>query len=432
VRQTVQKAKKPHKTNDILTARGTDGRWCKRYKDPNGVWKWWYFRGTEQEALDEWRRVKPDLLAGRQPDAAPADPDSIVTLAKLVNAFLHHKKQLLDSNELSPRTWQGYEAVGKMLVDFFGRHIPAEKLKQDDFQRLRARLASKYGPVALGNRIQVVRMIFRYGFESERLKTPAKFGVEFNKPSAKTLRLARENKGQQVYAADQISALLKAADIQMHAMILLAINGGLGNTDIALLTPEVFDLDGGWLNYRREKTGTPRRIPLWKETVAAVRKVMASRNTAKNPDEAHLLFIGARGTSYVNHTGGHRVAAEFARLRDDVGIKGRVFYDFRRTFQTVAENLSRDKDTVKAIMGHTFSENDMAARYRQGFFDDRLRDVTNHVHSWLYGKHAKGTGSTSQKRSASAHKPKVQQPSPAKRRASAEIAPERMPLRIVG
>src|SRR5262245_53668994 len=130
-------------------------------------------------------------MAGRELDAAPADPDAVVTLAKLTNAFLHYKKQMLDCGELSPRTWQGYEAVGKMLVDFFDRNIAAERLGQDDFQRLRAHLASKHGPVALGNRMQVVRMIFRYGYDSERLKTPAKFGVEFNKPSAKTLRLAQ-------------------------------------------------------------------------------------------------------------------------------------------------------------------------------------------------------------------------------------------------
>jgi len=35
----------------------------------------------------------------------------------------------------------------------------------------------------------------------------------------------------------------------MMAMILLGINGGLGNTDLAMLTPDPFDLDGSWLNY---------------------------------------------------------------------------------------------------------------------------------------------------------------------------------------
>ena len=112
------KTRKSHRTSNTLTLRTSDGRWCKHYKDVSGTWKWFYFRGTEQEALDEWNRVKPDLLAGREPDAAPSDPDVGCTVARLTNAFLHHKKQILDSHELSPRTWQGYEAVGNLLVDF--------------------------------------------------------------------------------------------------------------------------------------------------------------------------------------------------------------------------------------------------------------------------------------------------------------------------
>jgi integrase len=233
-------------------------------------------------------------------------------------------------------------------------------------------------------------MIFRYGYRSKLLAKEAEFGVEFEKPSAKTLRQVRSAKGPQLFAAEQIQALLKAAEPHMQAMILLAINGGLGNTDLALLTSSAFDLDGGWLDYPRPKTGMPRRIPLWPETVAAVRKAIEKRRPAKSEADAKLLFIGARGTSYVNHTGGHRVAAEFARLRDEVGMKDRVFYDLRRTFQTVADNLSRDRDGVKAIMGHAPASGDMSAIYRQGFDDDRLRAIVDHVHGWLFAKPAAG------------------------------------------
>lgn len=86
----------------------------------------------------------------------------------------------------------------------------------------------------------------------------------------------------------------------------------------------------------------------------------------------------------MNHTGGHRVAAEFARPRDDVGIKDRVFYDLHRNFQTVVDNLSRDRDGMKAIMGHAPASGDMSAIYRQGFDDDRLKAIVNIVRGWLY------------------------------------------------
>ena len=45
----------------------------------------------------------------------------------------------------------------------------------------------------------------------------------------------------------------------MRAMILLAVNGGLGNTDGAM--PKALDLRGKWLDYPRGKTGVSRRVP---------------------------------------------------------------------------------------------------------------------------------------------------------------------------
>src|SRR5262249_51199992 len=150
------------------------------------------------------------------------------------------------------------------------------------------------------------------------------------------------------------------------------------------LTPERFDLDAGWLDYPRPKTGVPRRIPLWPETVAAVRTAIETRRQAKDADGADLIFVGARGRSYIATTGGDRVAHKVRQICDAAGVTGRVFYDLRRTFQTVADNLSRDRDGVRAIMGHAPASGDMSALYRQNFDDARLRSITDAVHGWLY------------------------------------------------
>lgn len=383
------KIRKPHKTSDALTARA-DGRWCKHYKTAQGEWRWFYFRGTEQEALDEWNRQKPDLLAGRDPLGPSASAPGGTTISELANKFLHHKKLRLDSKELTLITWKGYEAVAKLLVTEFPRNKPADSLSPPDFQKLRAKLAKEYGPVTLGNRINVVRMIFKYGLKAGLLTKPAEFSVEFDKPSAKALRQAKAAKGERLFKPEQIKKLLKKAEPHMVAMILLAINGGLGNNDLALLTPAAFDFDGAWLDYPRPKTGMPRRVPLWLETFEAVKVAIAKRRKPKDPADANLLFIGAHGSSYVSHTGGHRIAHEFSGLCEDAGVEGRVFYDLRRTFETIADNRSRDRDGVKAIMGHAPASGDMSAVYRQGFDDDRLRSIVDCVHGWLYAKPEEG------------------------------------------
>ena len=75
---------------------------------------------------------------------------------------------------------------------------------------------------------------------------------------------------------------------------------------------------------------------------------------------------------------------EATRIFLKAGIKGRTFYDLRRTFQTVAEG-ARDLTAVQSVMGHAPPANDMSAVYRQRVDDDRLLAVVNHVRGWLFG-----------------------------------------------
>ncbi len=56
----------------------------------------------------------------------------------------------------------------------------------------------------------------------------------------------------------------------------------------------------------------------------------------------------------------------------------------RHTFQTIGEK-SRDKDAVRAIMGHTEDPNDMSAVYNEEPVEDsRLRAVTDYIQAWLF------------------------------------------------
>jgi integrase len=351
-----------------LTPRN-DGRWCKKVRGKLHI-----FAGTADQALEEWLRVKDDLLAGR---TAPPKSGAIC-VADLVNHFLTYKQQLRESGELAPRTFDRYFASGAVLVGSFGRNRPVDDLTSDDFQALRGDMAKRWGPVALGNEIQMARSVFRYGFEAGLIDKPMRFGPGFKKPSAKTLRKSRTAGGPKLFTPEQLQALLKAATPNMAAMILLGINGGLGNTDLAEMPTTAVDLDGGWLDYPRVKTGMARRIPLWQETVAAIRNAMKGR-----PDTATLLFIGPRGTDYIGNHKGYRVHQEFTRVADKAKVAGRTFYDLRRTFQTVAEG-ARDLVAVQSIMGHAPASGDMSACYRQSIDDDRLRATVNHVRVWLW------------------------------------------------
>ncbi len=197
--------KKPHP--DFPLFPHATGRWAKKVRG-----KLHYFGKTEPDpkgeaALLRWLEEKDDLLAGRtfRPKGEAAG------VADLVNHFLTHKKQLLESGELAPRTWNRYDKTCGLLVDFFGGNRRVDDLASDDFQALRAAMAKRWGPIALGNEIQIVRSIFRYGHDVGLLDKPVRFGPTFKKPSAKVLRMARPAGGPKMFTAEQIRALLAVA-----------------------------------------------------------------------------------------------------------------------------------------------------------------------------------------------------------------------------
>lgn len=59
--------------------------------------------------------------------------------------------------------------------------------------------------------IDIVRMLFRFAFESGLKVTPARFGPEFKTPSKKNLRKAKRTNGRKDFAAEEIRRILAAA-----------------------------------------------------------------------------------------------------------------------------------------------------------------------------------------------------------------------------
>jgi integrase len=211
-----------------------------------------------------------------------------------------------------------------------------------------------------------------------------RFGPGFKRPSKKTFRLHRAQQGPKLFAADEIRRLLAEAGASMQAMILLGINCGFGNGDCANLPLSALDLDAGWADYPRPKTGVSRRCPLWPETVKALREVLAKRHEPKHQEHATLVFITKYGLSWGKNTTDNPVTKETAKLLRCLHINGRKgvgFYTLRHTFRTVADE-SKDQVAVDHIMGH--AREDMASVYRQTISDERLRAAADHVRAWLF------------------------------------------------
>lgn len=337
---------------------------------------------TGEQAWQKWLDIRDDLRAGRKPRPKVDDTLTVETLA---NAFLDAKKARVASGELAQRTWNDYQQLLVLVVETLGRTRAASDIGSDDWSKLRAEFARRWGPWRLANAVVYTKGVWKWGFENGLLASPMRFGSGFNRPNAKTMRANKNAAGDRTFKPEEVHAILAVAFPNMKAALLLGLNCGYGTGDVAGLPLSALDLDGGWADFPRPKTAIRRRCPLWKETIAAVKEAIATR-PAPRPGSEHLVFlqtgIKSRGGRYTGRSA--KIAVEFAETCKAAGVTGRTFYDARRSFQTIGETC-QDFPAVSAIMGHVASGQDMSAVYRQRIDDDRLRAVVTVVHDWLFG-----------------------------------------------
>lgn len=400
------------------------GRWAKKIRQRTHFFgRWGHKQGAQivpvedvnasaAEAKKEFDRQWPYLSEGRS--VPPVDTRTGCTIRDLCNAFLTAKQNRLEGGELSAHSFSEYQRTTDRIMAHFGRDRLVDDLRPDDFENFRKVLAKDCGIVTLKSKINRARVVFKFASDSRLIDRPVEYGRAFDRPSAKLLRQARNEAGPRLFEADELQRILTTLDgkpvkvkdepkpvtlpaaPEMKAMVLLGLNCGFGNTDVANLPLSALDLENGWVNYPRPKTAIQRRVPLWPETVEALKVAIAQRPAPVDPADADLCFLTNRGTRFVRiqeskTSEGRNVtinslSRRFEALLHALKINGRRglnFYALRHTFETQAGE-SKDQVAVDAIMGHV--DPSMAANYRQRISDERLKAVVEVVRSWLFAE----------------------------------------------
>lgn len=364
------------------------GQWAKKIRGKLVYFGPW---ATPEKALERFNREWPYLKDGRTPPPEHISEDG-ATVREVCNDFLEAKNEKVKAGDLHLGTFSSYFRTCEMLADHFGdRRV--DDLRPEDFRDYRARLAKRFGTQTLKSEITRARMVFGHAFDNELIEKPVRYGSQFEKPSAKRLRREENSRQAKLFTAGEILKLMDAAKPHLRAMIFLGINGGLGNTDVASMPIDALNLESGWVDFPRVKTEIPRRIPLWPQTVEALRESLERRPKPADEESAGLAFLTPRGNPWVRYfettdkpgAVKNTVTTEFSKLMKSLGINGRRglgFYTLRHCFETVGGE-SRDQVAVDAIMGHV--DPSMGGNYRHGISDDRLRAVTETVRDWLFG-----------------------------------------------
>jgi hypothetical protein len=89
-------------------------RWAKKIRGQLHYFGPW---DDPDAALKKYLEQKDALHAGRKPREATEG----VTIKDLCNQFLNAKRALVESGELTNRSWQDYKAAGDLIVSHFGK-----------------------------------------------------------------------------------------------------------------------------------------------------------------------------------------------------------------------------------------------------------------------------------------------------------------------
>lgn len=357
------------------------GQWAKKIRKKMhyfGRWNDW------EVALQKYLKQRDDLYAGRKPRSM--DEEGLI-VQQLVNKFLNTKRILMERGELSPRTHANYQEAGVRMTKEFGENRLVSDLTSEDLQLLREKFPRTWGVIREGNMIQWIRSILKYAYDEGLIAAPVRCGQAFRRASKKTLRRMRRERPKRMFQAEEVCRMVRFAKPAMRAMIFLAINCGFGNNDCATLALKNLDLDRGWVEHPRPKTGVERRCVLWPETIEALREAIEHRGKPKEAELEDLVFITKRGLRWNKTTSTtNPVSQEFAKvLKAAELVRPRIgFYGLRHTFETIAGN-GGDQVAVDYVMGHAPMAGDMASEYREWIFDRRIKKVTDRMHRWLFG-----------------------------------------------
>jgi integrase len=151
---------------------------------------------------------------------------------------------------------------------------------------------------------------------------------------------------------DAFHTLLRAADVQMKAMLLLALNCCMYGGEVAALGWADVDLPKRTLCTVRCKTGIVRIAVLWNRTIQALRKL---------PRAGEVIFITSGTKMQHNY---QTLYQSFHELRGKVELADVQFAQLRDGAYTAAVEAGIPLDTCRLLAGHATGISDHYVKRR--------------------------------------------------------------------
>jgi len=342
------------------------GQYCKKIKG-----KLYYFGVDKKQALDRYHEQAAYLHSGH--GLMPKSTDEKISIRNLCNLYLEHQQARMEAGDLTERYYADQVKSLRNFAIHIGPSCLISEIRTMDIQNYRNKLLKKYNSAAgLNLNLAIMKAMFHWAKKND---------VVQNIPNIDAVSKAKAiQKERIIFDVKQTEKLIEYASIQMRAMIWLGLNCGFGCTDCAELKWEDLNLKNKRVRLPRKKTGIRRNLPLWPETVRAIKKV---------PKSGELVFYTSKGNPWVRtiqsvdkhgnvkYTKDNALSKKFSKLLKKTGIKtekGVGFYTLRRTAATLAAR-SGDPFAVQRLLGH--ADLKMATTYVQDVSEQTDRVINN-------------------------------------------------------
>ncbi len=314
--------------------------------------------------------------------------DQSGTIADLIDDYLDHRRVAVEAHQLSQASYASDKyrlAAFLTFCEKWKKTAVADAFAASHLDAYRGQVfrevsKNKASAVSAKHALRTVKAIVLWAHGKEKVDTLPRV---LNKYAEVSLPAP----SPRFFTAEEIRTLYAAAAERTRLFVLLAINCGYTQADIASLEHSHIDWTRGMIVRNRHKTGQPQEHKLWPRTIALLR-AHVTQPGCRHPD---LAIVGEEGNALVSEKikdngTPYKVDAirlAFARLLSKCKINdGRGFAIFRKTgANAIAKQYQDAPHLTDLYLAH--SARGMKVHYARQHYDD-LHAATDWL-ATLYG-----------------------------------------------
>ncbi len=325
---------------------------------------------------------------GGFPIEAQESAGHTATIGGLIDDYLDQRRVAVEARQLSHTSYSSDKyrlAAFRTFCEKKGQTalydaVAAANLDDYRGQEFKKVSKGKASAVSAKHALRTVKALVLWAYDKEKVDSLPRV---LNKYAEVSL----PSPAPRFFSADEIKTLYAKAAERTRLFILLGLNCGYTQADIATLEHAHIDWTGGMIVRNRHKTGQPQEHKLWPRTVALLRKHV-TKPGRRSPDFA---LVGEEGNALVSErikddgtpTRTDSIKLAFNRLLKKCDINdGRGFAIFRKTgANAIAKQYQDAPHLTDLYLAH--SAKGMKVHYARQHYDS-LHSATNWL-ATLYG-----------------------------------------------